>query len=144
MNESSSPNALGPLLMYAAKAAAAAGVAFALEAGLHVPQVPWFLISAVLVLSPRPDDAVPMAWTRMGANVIGSMASLLLLLTGPANVISVSIAFTMAIAACHWFKAMSASRSALAAVSIIMMHGPVVSPWAMAFERVLLSSRAAW
>jgi uncharacterized membrane protein YgaE (UPF0421/DUF939 family) len=124
-------------LLYAAKSAAAAVVAFALEAGLHVPQVPWFLISAVLVLSPKPDDSVPLAWTRIGANAIGATASLLLLLAGPTNVVTVSIAFAIAIALCHRAKAMAASRSALAAVTIIMMHGPVSSPWTVACERVV-------
>lgn len=125
--------------IYALKCVCAGALAFAFAWLLHAPDFPWFLVSVVLVLSPDAKEALPLALTRIKANAIGAGASLLFLLLGPPGPASVCAAFGVTVLLCHAFKAMAGSRSALAAVIIVMLHepGPGGHLWAAALERLL-------
>jgi uncharacterized membrane protein YccC len=125
------------LLLYFAKCVAGGVFAFLVAYILDYPDISWFLISIVLVLSPDSNDAIPLAVTRIKANLAGGASSLLLLLIGPPNVITVCAAFVLTISLCYLFKVSAGSRSALAAVVIIMLHGEVVHPWDAALVRVI-------
>jgi uncharacterized membrane protein YgaE (UPF0421/DUF939 family) len=81
------------------------------------------LISVILVLTPESTEAVPLAVTRIKANVIGGIASVLCLLALLPTPLSIIFAMILTIIGCYIFKLMSGSRAAIAAVIIIMMHG---------------------
>jgi uncharacterized membrane protein YccC len=109
------------LLLYMTKCVAAAGLIFYFSDVFHYSDIIWCLISAVLVLSPNAKEAIPLALTRIAANFVGSAAILLcLLLGGLPHIVIISLAYCLAIAACYLFNLMTASRSALAATTIIM------------------------
>ena len=62
------------LLLYIAKCVAAASVIYVLSYLLHYPGIGWCLVSAVLVLSPNAEEALPVALTRIAATLVGSAA----------------------------------------------------------------------
>ena len=55
------------LLLYIAKCVAAASVIYVLSYLFHYPGIGWCLVSAVLVLSPNAEEALPVALTRIAA-----------------------------------------------------------------------------
>lgn len=128
-----------PLLIYIAKAVTGAVIVFTLSAVLKYPDVNWCLISVVLVLSPESKEAIPLALTRIKANVSGGLVSLFCILLGQPNVYTISLAFILTISFCYLFKVMAGSRSALAAVIIIMLHkeGHDYILWVTVLERVI-------
>jgi hypothetical protein len=125
------------LLLYIAKCVAAVSFISCLSSLLRYPDLGWCLVSAVLVLSPDAKEALPVALTRIAANLVGSAAIFLCLLAGLPTVVTLSLAYGLAIAACFLFHLMNASRTALVAVTIIMLHPSEAHVWDNALERVL-------
>ena len=125
------------LLLYIAKCVAAVSFIYFLSYLLHYPDIGWCLISVVLVLSPNAKEALPVALTRIAANLVGSAAIFLCLLGGLPTVVTLSLAYGLAITACFLFHLMNASRTALVAVTIIMLHPTEAHAWDNALERVL-------
>jgi uncharacterized membrane protein YccC len=103
---------------------------------LHYPGIGWCLVSAVLVLSPNAKEALPVALTRIAANLVGSASIFLCLLGGLSLVVTLSVAYGLAITACYLLHLMTASRTALVAVTIIMLHPTAPHAWDNALERV--------
>ncbi len=107
----------------------------------HYEDFGWCIISVILVLSPDSKEAVPLAVTRIKANLLAGAAAMLLLLFGAANVLTISVAIILTIGLCYFFNVMAGSKSALAAVIIIMIHttelGKVHQLWYTTIERIL-------
>jgi uncharacterized membrane protein YccC len=125
------------LLLYITKCVAAVSLIYFLSYLLHYPDIGWCLVSAVLVLSPNAKEALPLALTRIAANLVGSASILLCLLGGLPSVVTLSLAYCLAITACSLLHLMNASRTALAAVTIIMLHPTEAHLWDNSLERVL-------
>jgi uncharacterized membrane protein YccC len=125
------------LLLYITKCVAAVSLIYFLSSLFHYSDIGWCLISAVLVLSPNAKEALPVALTRIAANLVGSASILLCLLGGLPNVVTLSLAYCLAITAYFLFHLMNASRTALAAVTIIMLHPTEAHLWDNSLERVL-------
>lgn len=123
------------LFLYAAKCVVATALVYLLSRWLNYQEIIWPLVSAILVLSPDSTDAVPLAATRIGANMIGSVTSLLCLLIGPASFLTLSLALVLTIGLCAVCRLMAGSRSALAAAVIITLHEPGMHPWDAALKR---------
>lgn len=124
--------------MYIAKCVTGIILVFTLASYLHYTDISWCLISVMLVLSPDGKDAMMLAMTRIKANVTGGVASLICLLLGTPTMVTIGLAIAIAISLCYGFKIMAASRSALAAVIIIMLHqntGPEYHLWTTALLR---------
>jgi uncharacterized membrane protein YccC len=68
------------LLLYITKCIAAVSFIYVLSYLFHYPDIGWCLVSAVMVLSPNAQEALPVARTRIAANLVGSTAILLCLL----------------------------------------------------------------
>jgi uncharacterized membrane protein YgaE (UPF0421/DUF939 family) len=90
-----------------------------------------------LVLSPNAKEALPVALTRIAANLVGSASILLCLLGGLPSVVTLSLAYCLAITACSLLHLMNASRTALAGVTMIMLHPTEAHLWGNSLERVL-------
>ncbi len=129
------------LLIYIAKCITGVALVFLLSSLLHYPDYGWCIISVILVLSPDSKEAVPLAVTRIKANLIGGLVSVLLLLFGTAGIFTISAAMAITIVLCYVFKLMAGSRSALAAVIIIMLHtmelGTTHGFWQTTLERII-------
>jgi uncharacterized membrane protein YccC len=125
------------LLLYITKCIAAVSFIYVLSYLFHYPDIGWCLVSAVMVLSPNAQEALPVARTRIAANLVGSTAILLCLLGGLPSVVTLSLAYSLAITACSLLQLMNASRTQLVAVTIIMLHPTEAYVWDNALERVL-------
>lgn len=95
----------------------------------------WFFISMILVQSPDSAEAIPLALTRIQANIVASFFALLALLVGLSGPIAMCAAFCASIAFCYWRNMMQASRAALAAIIIILLHPEGQHLWDAALER---------
>jgi len=125
------------LLFYITKCISAVGMIYFFSYLFHYPYIGWCLISAVLVLSPDAKEALPLAFTRIAANLVGGASTLLCLLGGLPNIVTISLAYCLAITACYGFNLMNASRTALAAVTIITLTPADAHLWGNSLERVL-------
>jgi len=128
---------LKSLMLYCAKCVVGVLLVFGIAHVVNYTDIGWCLISIVLVLSPDSREAIPLAMTRMKANMTGGVASFCCLLLGSPEVFTLSLAFVLTIALCSVFKVMTGARSALAAAIIVILHGTGNPVWAPALERVL-------
>ena len=101
------------LVLYTAKCVTGGLLVYGLSSLIRYADFSWCLISVVLVLSPDSNEAIALALTRIKANLTGGASSFLCLLLGPANPLTVSLAFVVTIVMCHIFKVMTGVRSAL-------------------------------
>jgi uncharacterized membrane protein YgaE (UPF0421/DUF939 family) len=92
------------LLFYMTKCISAVGMIYFFSYLFHYPYIGWCLISAVLVLSPDAKEALPLAFTRIAANLVGGASTLLCLLGGLPNIVTISLAYCLAITACYRFN----------------------------------------
>ena len=125
------------LLSYAAKCMTGSLITFFIAHELHYYDIAWFLISVMLVLSPDKKDAIPLAVTRIKANLVGSAIGMLALLASPSNEWSMSIALAATVTVCSVLKLETGTRSSLAATVIVMFRADNVHVWNTALERVL-------
>ena len=125
------------LLLYMAKCVAGGLIVYGLASWLHYADFGWCLVSVMLVLSPDEREAIPFAFTRIRANLIGGALGFLCLLLGPVQPLTLSLAFILTILLCHIARLMTGVRSALAAAIIIMLHGPDGNSWHTLRDRLL-------
>lgn len=125
------------LLLYIAKCITATALVFLLSQIFHYPNIGWCLVSTVLVLSPDSQQDVSFATIRIKANLIAGSTSLLCLLFGSATLLTICLAYCVTILFCSWFRLMAGGRSALAAVTIIMLHHTEGKLWQSSLERVV-------
>lgn len=124
------------LLVYAAKCATGSLTVFIISSLIHYNDIGWCLISVMLVLSADGKDSVPLAITRIKANVAGAFVGVLSLLISPTNMWILSAALVVTLALCYLFKLDNGIRSALAATIIIMLHDKGKNVWDTSIERI--------
>jgi uncharacterized membrane protein YgaE (UPF0421/DUF939 family) len=127
------------LLLYILKCVTGSAIVFLLSWLLDYPDMTWCIISVILVLTPESNEAIPLAVTRIKANMIAGVASFLSLLIFPATPVTIIFVIVITILGCYQFKTMSGSRAAIAAVIIIMMHGmETAAPdfWKVTLQRI--------
>ena len=110
-------------VIYIAKCVAGCAIVFWLSWLLDYPDISWCLISVILVLTPESSEALPLALTRIKANIIGGIASTICILLFSPTPVSIILAIIISIFGCYFFKLMTGSRAAIAAVIIIMEYG---------------------
>ncbi len=128
------------LYFYISKCLTGCLIVFGVASLIDYRDFGWCIISVMLVLTPESKEALPLAITRIKANLIGGSVSVLCLLIAPANVFTICLAITITILGCYYFKLMDGSRAAIAAVIIIMLHGleyKQVYFWSATIERVI-------
>ena len=125
------------ILLYMAKCCAACVIAFFVSPYLDEGNSTWFFISTILVLSPDSKEAMTLAMMRIKANLMASVVCLALMLAGLPPMVGICIAFCVIILLCDWFNLMPASRSALAAVIIVLLHPYGHHHLALASERAI-------
>jgi len=110
------------LLFYAFKCCASTAVIFSLSAYFHYHNISWCLVSAMLVLSSDSKEAVPYALNRTAANLVGAVCSILCLCFGTTSFVTLCLAYALAIVVCALCRLTTTTRTALAAVTIIMLQ----------------------
>lgn len=98
----------------------------------------WCLLSILLILTPDSKEAVPLAVTRMKANVCGVIAAVAVLSFGVTNTTTLCLAFAIAIVLCHLGEVMPGCRSAICAAAVILWHEPGEHPhvWQASLSRL--------
>jgi uncharacterized membrane protein YccC len=134
MNMQITPKSLS---LYIAKCLAGCFIVFLLSSIFHYHNIAWCLISIMLVISPDSKEAIPLALSRIKANLAGGAAGFLCMLVHAPEFAIVSASIVLTIVCCYFFKVMASSRSALAAVIIVLLHEPGSHIWDNTLERVL-------
>ncbi len=127
------------LLLYILKCVTGSGIVFFLSWLFNYPDISWCVISVILVLTPESREAIPLAITRIKANLVAGVSSFVFLMFFPANAFSIIAAMIITILGCYKFKVMAGSRAAIAAVIIIMMHGMETNQtdfWNITLQRI--------
>ena len=122
-------------LLYIIKCVTAAGLVFLLSPVIPGLNLSSCLISVVLVLSPDAEQTLAFVLSRIAANLVGGVSSLLCSLLGTPDVVTVSLAYALTITMCSLCRLMGSSRSALAAVTIILLHPSETRLWNSLLER---------
>jgi uncharacterized membrane protein YgaE (UPF0421/DUF939 family) len=125
------------LITYTLKCATGVLLVFIIAQLTHYTDIGWGLISVLLVLSPDAKDAMPLAITRIKANVLGASIGVLCLLLAAPNMWTTALAVALTLPACYFFKLDNGIRSALAAAVIVMLHPEGKHLWDAALIRVL-------
>lgn len=125
------------LLVYAAKCVTGTLLVFIIASFIHYTDIGWCLISVMLVLSPDGKESVPLAVTRIKANLVGAIVGVLCLCVSHNNMWILSAALAITVAFCYLFKLDAGIRSALAATIIIMLHEEGKHLWDNAIERII-------
>jgi len=125
------------LLIYAAKVATGTIIVYSGSLILHYKDIAWCLISVMLVLSPDGRESVPLALTRIKANIVGACSGMLCLFICQTNMWMMTTALVVTVSFCYLFKLDSGIRSALAATIILMLHEEGKHIWDTAIERVI-------
>ncbi len=100
-------------------------------------QLNWSIISVLLVLSPDHNDSVNLAFARIKANIIGASVGLFAFLIHPSNAIVLACAIVATILVCYFLKLAAPTRSALAALIIVLMPQEKLNTEIAAVERML-------
>ena len=125
------------LLIYAAKCTSGTLIVYTVSYLLHYKDIAWCLISVMLVLSPDGRESVPLAFTRIKANIVGACSGMLCLCIFPTNMWMICLGLTTSLSFCYLFRLDSGIRSALAATIILMLHEEGKHVWDTAIERVI-------
>lgn len=124
-------------LIYAIKCVTGILLVFLIARIIGHTDISWALISVILVLSPDSKEALPLAMTRIKANVLGAGISALCLLIYPANMWIMSLSVALTLGLCYILHLEAGVRSAMAAAVIIMLHPPGTHVWDTALERII-------
>lgn len=98
----------------------------------------WSIISVLLVLAPDHSDSNRLAMDRMKANIIGSVVGLsaFLVLDHVPTLAVLCSAVIVNILVCYMLGLESTTRSALAALVIVLIQEKEQSNWITGFERM--------
>jgi uncharacterized membrane protein YgaE (UPF0421/DUF939 family) len=95
----------------------------------------WSLISVVLVLAPDRNDALTLAMSRIKANLVGAAVGLGLFYLHPINFPIICVGLAISIVVCDRLGIQAATRTAMVAILIIVLHEPGKHLWEIAAER---------
>lgn len=97
----------------------------------------WSVISVLLAFSPDDKDAKRVAYDRMKANILGSSVGMLLFLIHVPNLLIMAIGVASTIGIATLLNIQSTTRSALAAVIIVLLYEQQNATWHIALERMI-------
>jgi len=124
------------LSVYILKAIAAVLLSYVASILVHWLDFAWCLISSVLVLSPEGTDAMPLALTRIKANLVGAFSGLLILITALPVPYNMGAGAIVSLFLCDLFKLNTGAKSTLAAMIIVLMHPEGVHVWDASLGRI--------
>lgn len=97
----------------------------------------WSIVSVLLVISPDDLDCKKLPIARMKANIAGSLVGLILFIIHPPNLLMMSIGVVTTILICYIIQLGTATRSALAALIIVLVQQLNDHSLISAFERMV-------
>ena len=97
----------------------------------------WSVISVLLAFSPDDKNAKQVAYDRMKANILGSSIGMVLFLIHFPNLLFMGIGVFLTIVIATLLNIQATTRSALAAVVIVMLYEQQNASWHVALERMI-------
>ncbi|HEU0226417.1 MAG TPA: FUSC family protein [Arachidicoccus soli] len=96
----------------------------------------WSVISVLLAFSPDDKDAKKVAYDRMKANVLGSTIGMIIFVIHVPSLLFMCLGVLMTIVIATILNIQSTTRSALAAVIIVLLYEKENASYHMALERM--------
>lgn len=122
--------------LYLAKCLIGTSVCYGLYLLFPGVQFSWSIVSVLLVLAPEFDDSVRLAADRIKANLIGATLGLAVFLVRPPDLLSLAVAVLGTILVCTFFGLGNATRTALAAVVIVLIQEKERNAWNLGLQRM--------
>jgi uncharacterized membrane protein YgaE (UPF0421/DUF939 family) len=123
-------------IKYIIKCLIGTAVCFGLYKAFPQHQLNWSIISVLLVLAPDKADSIRLANDRMKANIIGAGIGLFAFLIHKPDLFVLSVSVTAVILVCYFLKLVNPSRSALAALVIVLIQEEGYNTGSAAVERM--------
>lgn len=123
-------------LQYIVKCLIGSSICYALYRLFPEHQFQWSIISLLLVIAPEEKDSFRLSLDRMKANIIGAVVGLAAILLCGMNVAVLLISVLVTIIFCTYIKLGNASRSALAALIIVLTDEEHMAGGISAYERM--------
>ncbi|MGA2142241.1 MAG: FUSC family protein [Brevinematales bacterium] len=99
-------------------------------------QFSWSIISILLVLAPDHNDSIKLAVDRIRANIIGAFIGLAAFFLPIPGIFTLWIAILATIFFCTFIKLGNATRTALAALIIVLLQENEKNDWRLGLERM--------
>ncbi len=122
--------------LYLAKCLIGASVCYGLYVLFPGVQFSWSIVSVLLVLSPDFSDSLRLAFDRIKANLIGASLGLAAYLVRPPDLLSLGASVLGTILVCTFFRLGNATRTALAAVVIVLIQEKERNNWNLGLQRM--------
>lgn len=97
----------------------------------------WSIISLLLVLAPDWDNSIALPIARIKANITGALVGLFCFMLPFHQLVNLLIGVVITIGVCSLLKFPASTRSALAALVIVLMQEVGKSMWSYALQRIL-------
>jgi len=123
--------------LYLVKCVVGASVCYGLYVLFPDIQFSWSIVSVLLVLAPDFHDSIKLAVARMKANVIGASIGLATFLVRPADLWSLLVSVLTTILLCTFLQLGAATRTALAAVVIVLIQEKERNDWNFGLQRMI-------
>ena len=124
-------------LLYIFKCIVGSTICYGLYYCFPEHQFNWSIISVLLVLAPDKYDSNRLAFDRMKANLTGASVGLLSFLIYTPNIFSLIISIIITILVCTFIKLGGPTRSALAALVIVLIEEKEFTNWQAATDRMM-------
>ncbi len=125
-------------ILYLVQCALGASLCYALYLFFPEHEFSWAIISVLLVLAPETKDSLKLSLDRIKANITGAGVGLVYFTLVPSGgLISLVAAVITTILICTFLKLGNATRTALAALVIVLIQNNRNFQWNIAFERMV-------
>lgn len=131
-------NSAGDLsyFFYILKCVSGVSICYALYRSFPNHQFSWSIVSVLLVIAPESADSIRLAFDRMKANILGASVGMTVFMVHTPEFISLCVAVVTTILLATFIKLGGASRSALAALAIVLIQEHEKNTWRSALERM--------
>jgi uncharacterized membrane protein YgaE (UPF0421/DUF939 family) len=123
--------------LYLVKCLAGASICYGFYLYFPGVQFSWSIVSVLLVLAPDYHDSVKLALDRIKANLIGASIGLGTFLLRPPDLLSLASSILATILFCTFFQLGNASRTALAALIIVLIQEKERNDWNLGLQRMV-------
>ncbi|MCE1188218.1 MAG: aromatic acid exporter family protein [Ignavibacteria bacterium] len=124
-------------VIYLIKCLFGAAICFWLYATFPGHQYYWALVSVILVIAPEDRDSIKFSLDRIEANIIGATIGLLYYILAGISIVTLLLAILTTILFCTAVRLGNSTRTALAALIIVMVLENEKNNWHIALDRML-------
>jgi len=124
-------------LLYITKCLIGTVICYSLYKAVPQYHLYWSIISLLLVLAPDWNDSITLPLNRIKANLTGGLVGLLCFFFPFSQLINLCMGVVLTILVCQFLQFPSATRSALAALVIVLIQEYEAAKWTIAAERIL-------